>query len=370
MTLSEQHSDPVRIAEPALKPGSKTLSVIQMHSGNVLQQAGSGYRLVAGAGSLGRARIYESKYGVEPEISAWSSERASVMSIKGNGVSAHFDFYDDLLLIVPAPGRVTYGGVRCKSGNAIHTDRLFLLTGEPFTMTLDRGEVQIVAINKQAFQETCRSAGLLAVYKDVTSQERLHCATSLPPKHNRAPNLDNLLCLIRGYACAIGQADGKAVDMLGRALMRQVIAALSTLRPPRKRRGATPAGYSRDLRLDVFCSDILERLGEHLDMRALTQIAGAPEAQIRELFRTRLNCTPKQWIIKQRLIAVRHALLEAEPGENIQQLALRYNFPTGSLSGRYMREFGEHPRETLMRGRQQRHPRNGGRNGSMQLSAV
>src|SRR4029078_5881038 len=69
-------------------------------------------------------------------------------------------------------------------------------------------------------------------------------------------------------------------------------------------------------------------------------------------FRRFLSCTPMEFLRDLRLDRVRQDLLEASPGANITEVAMRWGLThLGRFAARYRERYGESPSATLRRGR-------------------
>jgi transcriptional regulator GlxA family with amidase domain len=94
---------------------------------------------------------------------------------------------------------------------------------------------------------------------------------------------------------------------------------------------------------------VRNNLGEALTVAELSGIAGVSERTLRAAFHAVLGMSPKQYVIGERLRAVRDALALADPrSATVTDIAMTYGFfELGRFAGRYRDLFGEMPSWTL-----------------------
>lgn len=109
-----------------------------------------------------------------------------------------------------------------------------------------------------------------------------------------------------------------------------------------------------DVRLRRLCAKILDNLSSELTLQALARECGLSVRTIQYLFQRQFGTTPKQWIIEQRLLAVRARLSHPGESDSVTSVAIRFFNNLGDFARRYRRRFGEKPSETLARSRHQR----------------
>lgn len=90
---------------------------------------------------------------------------------------------------------------------------------------------------------------------------------------------------------------------------------------------------------------------EDVRLSRLCEVSGISERSLRYAFHDRLDMSPTEFILRRRLHAARRALLEADASSVlISQIATEYGFyELGRFAGRYFKQFGELPSETLRR---------------------
>lgn len=96
-------------------------------------------------------------------------------------------------------------------------------------------------------------------------------------------------------------------------------------------------------------------LSEPVAMAELARHCGVSERTLRHHFRIFLGLSPRQYLLRLRLAAVRRALLAAAPGLRVAQLAQAAGFTHfGRFAALYRRQFGETPAQTLRLARSER----------------
>ena len=102
-------------------------------------------------------------------------------------------------------------------------------------------------------------------------------------------------------------------------------------------------------RLDAF---LHEHLDEPIHMAQLCVATGVSERSLRNACHAVCGTSPKRYLTRRRLEAVRHALSEARPGQDtVTRIATDYGFfELGRFAGIYTSEFGERPSDTLRGG--------------------
>jgi AraC-like DNA-binding protein len=120
----------------------------------------------------------------------------------------------------------------------------------------------------------------------------------------------------------------------------------STLRSQGRPRVRPPQIINR---LDAF---LREHLDEALPMAQLCDVTGVSERSLRNACHAVCGTSPKRYLTRRRLEAVRRALAEAQPGEaTVTRIAADFGFfELGRFAGVYASAFGEHPSDTLRAG--------------------
>ena len=99
-------------------------------------------------------------------------------------------------------------------------------------------------------------------------------------------------------------------------------------------------------RLDAFLGDHLD---EPIHLAQLCVATGVSERSLRNACHAVCGTSPKRYLTRRRLEAVRHALSEARPGKDtVTRIATDYGFfELGRFAGIYTSLFGERPSDTL-----------------------
>jgi len=102
-------------------------------------------------------------------------------------------------------------------------------------------------------------------------------------------------------------------------------------------------------RVNELCEYILANLERTVTMTELESVSGVSARSLQYAFRRRFNCTPGQWIVEQKLLAVHSRLLNEKLDESITQTAIHFFVNLGDFSRKYRHRFGELPSQTLAR---------------------
>jgi transcriptional regulator GlxA family with amidase domain len=102
-------------------------------------------------------------------------------------------------------------------------------------------------------------------------------------------------------------------------------------------------------RLDAF---LHEHLDEPIHMAQLCDATGVSERSLRNACHAVCGTSPKRYLTRRRLEAVRTALAEARPGQDtVTRIATDFGFfELGRFAGMYTSVFGERPSDTLRGG--------------------
>ena len=102
-------------------------------------------------------------------------------------------------------------------------------------------------------------------------------------------------------------------------------------------------------RLDAF---LLGHLDEPIQMARLCDATGVSERSLRNACHEVCGTSPKRYLTRRRMEAVRQALENARPGEStVTRIATDYGFfELGRFAATYASLFGERPSETLRSG--------------------
>ena len=101
-------------------------------------------------------------------------------------------------------------------------------------------------------------------------------------------------------------------------------------------------------RLDAFLRDHLD---EPLQLSQLCDVTGVSERSLRNACHAVHGTSPKRYLTRRRMEAVRSALVEARPGEaTVTRIATDHGFfELGRFAAAYTTLFGERPSDTLRR---------------------
>jgi AraC-like DNA-binding protein len=101
-------------------------------------------------------------------------------------------------------------------------------------------------------------------------------------------------------------------------------------------------------RLDAF---LREHFDEPIHMAQLCDVTGVSERSLRNACHAVHGTSPKRYLTRRRMEAVRHALVEARPGEaTVTRIATDHGFfELGRFAAAYSSLFGERPSDTLRR---------------------
>ena len=99
-------------------------------------------------------------------------------------------------------------------------------------------------------------------------------------------------------------------------------------------------------RLDAFLRDHLD---EPLPLSQLCDVTGVSERSLRNACHAVCGTSPKRYLTRRRLEAVRQALEQARPGQaTVTRIATEFGFfELGRFAGMYSSVFGERPSQTL-----------------------
>jgi transcriptional regulator GlxA family with amidase domain len=116
---------------------------------------------------------------------------------------------------------------------------------------------------------------------------------------------------------------------------------------PNPRAGRAPVRAPQIIkRLDAF---LREHLDQPIHMAELCDVTGVSERSLRNACHAVCGTSPKRYLTRRRLEAVRVALAEATPGQDtVTRIATDYGFfELGRFAGIYTSTFGERPSDTL-----------------------
>ena len=117
-------------------------------------------------------------------------------------------------------------------------------------------------------------------------------------------------------------------------------AAHFDLHPPRRSSRADLVAHVEEI--------LRDNINEPVTVAELSRMTGVSERTLRSAFHDVVGVSPKQYALKQRLAAAHEALVAAEPGTTVTEVAMTYGFfELGRFAGRYRLTFGEMPSQTL-----------------------
>ena len=102
-------------------------------------------------------------------------------------------------------------------------------------------------------------------------------------------------------------------------------------------------------RLDAF---LREHFDEPIHVAELCDVTGVSERSLRNACHAVCGTSPKRYLTRQRMEAVRRALVTAQPGEaTVTRIATDFGFfELGRFAAMYTSIFGERPSDTLRSG--------------------
>jgi transcriptional regulator GlxA family with amidase domain len=93
-------------------------------------------------------------------------------------------------------------------------------------------------------------------------------------------------------------------------------------------------------------------LDQPITLADLVSASGVPGRTLLKHFENRWGMSPMRYLRKARLEHAQAALLRAEPGDTVTQIAMSLGFHhLGRFASEYRRRFGESPSETRRRSR-------------------
>jgi AraC family ethanolamine operon transcriptional activator len=115
------------------------------------------------------------------------------------------------------------------------------------------------------------------------------------------------------------------------------------------RHEATQMGEQRIRDLECW---IDANLGEPISLGRLCRVADVGARTLQRVFEHRRGMSPMRFVAERRLAATHRALLRADPGASVTQIALDHGFDhVGRFAQLYQQVLGERPSQTLARPR-------------------
>ena len=100
-----------------------------------------------------------------------------------------------------------------------------------------------------------------------------------------------------------------------------------------------------------LCDYMHAHMEAGVTMTDLEAFSGLSARSLQLAFKKHLDCTPMQWLTRQKLHTIRTKLLNAKPFESVTSLAGTHFPNQGDFARYYQRQFGELPSQTLARQR-------------------
>jgi transcriptional regulator GlxA family with amidase domain len=108
-------------------------------------------------------------------------------------------------------------------------------------------------------------------------------------------------------------------------------------------------GKRRKTKLNEVCDYIDANLDKKITLTELERLSGHSARSLQYAFRSAFDRTPMQWVLDQRLEAVRRRILAAKAGVTLTALAADYFGNLGEFARLYKARYGELPSQTLQR---------------------
>lgn len=106
--------------------------------------------------------------------------------------------------------------------------------------------------------------------------------------------------------------------------------------------------------VDAVCEHVLAHLDARLSLSDMERVSGLSARSLQYAFQQRFGCSPRGWVLEQRLQAAHEELRAARHGATVTQVAVRYFSNPGRFATQYRARFGELPAATLARARSRR----------------
>ena len=100
-----------------------------------------------------------------------------------------------------------------------------------------------------------------------------------------------------------------------------------------------------------LCDYMHAHMEAGVTMTDLEVFSGLSARSLQLAFKRQLDCTPMQWLTRQKLHTIRSKLLNAKPFESVTSLSGTHFPNQGDFARYYQRQFGELPSQTLARQR-------------------
>lgn len=118
---------------------------------------------------------------------------------------------------------------------------------------------------------------------------------------------------------------------------------------------ANPAVERRSIpvrrEIRAVCDYVQAHLTETIRLTDLERVSGLSARNLQLVFQRQFQCSPMQWVRRERFALSRRLLLVATPGDSVTTIALNCGFTQlGAFSQGYFALFGETPSETLRQG--------------------
>ncbi|MEX1323595.1 MAG: AraC family transcriptional regulator [Synechococcaceae cyanobacterium] len=238
----------------------------------------------------------------------------------------------------------------------IHPGRpLWFSPGAEYRYTTDHLNALVMRLDLGRLRSTAAAiAGLGVAQRRFASDLELARVLGCDNRRNRE--------LIQVFRRTLSLLDNPALDTHGHLDALQVddliYRVLALLLHPRldavlavnRRGGVAP----RERILEELLEWIRANLHTPVNLTELERRSGYSRRTLQLAFKQRFGCGPVQWVRRQRLEQARQALLRAQPGERVGEIASRFGFAKLTVFSRDFRaHFGLRPSELIHEGRRQ-----------------
>lgn len=251
-------------------------------------------------------------------------------------------------VMIPCFGSLTFT-MKKRVFTAHSGHHLALLAGEGNIVETTLDSHVVAAIDKARLLATARSMLGLEDHEAVQVDLDQAREVSLQPAGLRMEEalggMFRILDQLPSANLALLGLDDLFYRSLAAILSPQVAEAL--VNPPGKPR---PAPARREIQ--AVCDHVQAHLTEPIGLSELEHISGLSARGLQLAFQKQFQCTPMQWVRKERLCLARRRLLTAPPDTKVTGIALDCGFTQlGAFASSYRALFGESPSETLRRRR-------------------
>jgi len=264
--------------------------------------------------------------------------KMELWKVRSSGHEIHLRESDKITYLIPTRGRLDVAtrntGYRAESGEALlfsPNERHTRVSPSPCGMDYEALVVLLSADNAERIMPNGK-----ALRQDL--------AMSLAADCDKGASL-------RSYTTFLGEELERQMSVLVRqhvlkgavVLLEDLFVALLDDESPDARRQSAGTDYVR--RAEEL---MRARFSEAISMKEIADSLNIGLRSLQMAFRQHRALAPREILNRIRLEEVRRRLLEAEPGENVTQIAFDCGFThLGRFSAIYRRTFGERPSDTL-----------------------